>query len=73
MGYMMPLGKGMVYSFYTKQKMNWKKPTEENLIGVDEATVKTLWSKYFIQSQGYNLVHKKPFQENKSSILLEKW
>ena len=53
----MSLGKGAVTSFSTKQKINGKSSTEEELIGVDDAMPKVLRSKYFVKAQGYTVNH----------------
>ena len=67
----MTLGKGAVISCSWKQKLNTKSSTETELVGVDDAMQKVLWSLYFIQEQGYNMTHALIYQDNKSSILLE--
>ena len=67
----MTLGKGAVISCSWKQKLNTKSSTETELVGVDDAMQKVLWSLYFIQEQGYDMTHALIYQDNKSSILLE--
>jgi hypothetical protein len=71
-GAMMSLGKGAVTSFSTKQKINGKSSTEDELIGVDDAMPRILWTKYLIETQGYTVEHNKLYQDSKSAILLEK-
>ena len=44
-GDMMSLGKGLAHSFSTKQKINEKSSTEDELIGVDDAMAIILWPK----------------------------
>ena len=56
-GDVMSLDKGVVTSFSTKQKINGKSSTEEELIGVDDAMPKVLRSKYFVKAQGYTVNH----------------
>ena len=68
----MPLVKGVVSSFSTNQIINRKSFTEYTLIGVYDATEKILWSRYFIEAQGYNISHNKLMQDSKRAILLEK-
>ena len=64
------LGKGVVYSFSTKQNINGKSSIEDELIGVDDSMAKIIWSRYFIEAQGYNILHTKFIQDNKSDIIL---
>jgi hypothetical protein len=72
MGAMMLLGEGAVTSFSMKQKINGKSSTEDELIGVDDAMPRILWTKYLIKAQGYTVDHNMLYQDNKSAILLEK-
>ena len=55
-----------------KQKINGKRYTEDETIGVEDALYKILWSRYFIEAKGYKTAHRKLMQDNKSDILLEK-
>ena len=41
-------------------------------MGVDDAMPSVLWALYFIQAQGYNMVHALVYQDNESAILLER-
>ena len=41
------------------------------LIAVDESLPQILWTKYFMESQGYNVADKIFYQDNKSTIILE--
>ena len=45
------LGKGMIISDSTKQKVNSRSSTEAELIGVDDRISKILWAKRFIISR----------------------
>ena len=45
---------------------------EAELIGVDDALPKILYSLEFIRAQGYNVDHALLYQDNKSAILLDK-
>ena len=68
----MSLGKGAVSRLSTKQKINGGSSTEYKLIGLDDAVTKILWSKYFIEAEGYKIEHDKLFQDSKSAIILGK-
>ena len=70
-GYVMTLGKGAVQSKSIKQKLNTKSSTEAELVAADEASSPLLWSKWFMEEQGYNTDQTIMYQDNKSAILLE--
>ena len=54
-GGMMSLGKGAVYGSSTRQKLNTKSSTEAELVGVNDFMPQILWTKYFLEEQGYEL------------------
>jgi hypothetical protein len=62
----MSLGKGLVYSTLMRQKLNTKSLTEAELVGVDDVMPLVLWTRYFLQVQGYEVCENKMFQDNKS-------
>jgi hypothetical protein len=66
------LGKGSVYLASTRQKLNTKSSTEAELVGVDDVMPLVLWTRYFLDAQGYGVTKNKVFQDNQSAILLEK-
>jgi hypothetical protein len=66
------LGKGSLYSTSTRQKLNTKSSTEAELVGVDDVMPLILWTRYFLDAQGYGVVENKVFQDNQSAMLLEK-
>ena len=70
-GAMMTLGKGAVISFYRKQKLSAKSSTEAELIGVDDAIPQVLWTRYFIEDQGYTITEDVILQDNMSAMKLE--
>jgi hypothetical protein len=61
---MMTLGKGAMQSIARKQKMNVQSSTEGKLIAVDDAATMILWTKLFLETQGYNVEKNIFFQEN---------
>jgi len=71
-GCMLSLGKGAVISFSRKQKLNVRSSTEGELVGIDDAIGVILWSKYFVEAQGYEIEHNIIFQDNDSTALLAK-
>jgi hypothetical protein len=64
-------GKGAMQSIPRKQKMNVRSSTEGKLVAVDNAITMILWTKLFLEVQGYNVDKNIVYQDNKSPILLE--
>jgi hypothetical protein len=71
-GAVMTLGKGAMYSMSTRQKLNGRSSTEGELIGVSDAMPQILWTRYFLEAQGFPVKESIVFQDNQSAILLEK-
>jgi hypothetical protein len=71
-GATMLLGRGSAYSRSTRQRLNTKSSTEAELVGVDDVMPQVLWTRYFLEAQGYTVRDSIIYQENRSSILLEK-
>jgi hypothetical protein len=68
----MTLGKGSPYSACVKQKLNTKSSTEAELVGVSDIMPQVLWTRYFLQAQGYTVSDSIVYQDNQSAMLLEK-
>jgi hypothetical protein len=66
------LGKGSVYTASTRQKLNTKSSTEAELVAVDDVMPMILWTRYFLNAQGYKMGESMIYQDNQSAILLEK-
>jgi hypothetical protein len=71
-GGVMSLGKGAVYGTSTGQKLNTTSSTEAELVGVNDVMPQILWTRYFLEAQGYGVNDSIVYQDNQSSILLEK-
>ena len=71
-GVAMTMGKGAMMSISQKQKLNTKSSTISELVGADDATTIMLWTKLFMEEQGYKIDENILYQDNKSAILLEK-
>jgi hypothetical protein len=56
----------------TKQKLNTRSSTETKIVGDDDFMPAICWTRYFMKAQGYRVKDNVLFQDNKSSILLEK-
>ena len=69
-GGIMTLGKGAIYGTSTRQKINTKSSTEAELVGVNDVMPQVLWTRYFLESQGYEVKESIVYQDNKSTILL---
>jgi hypothetical protein len=66
------MGKGSVYSYAAAQKLVARSSTEAEVIGVDDLMPQMMWTGYFLKAQGVVVVDTVLYQDNKSSILLEK-
>lgn len=66
------MGRGFPIVSSTKQKLNTRSSTESELVGVDDMMPSILWTRYFLKSQGYNVSDNVIFQDNKSTMLLER-
>lgn len=66
------MGKGSIYSKSTRQRLNTKSSTEAELVGVDDLMPQVLWTKYFLEAQGFAVKDSKVYQDNQSTMLLAK-
>ena len=62
------LAQGAVISKSSGQKMNTKSSSETELVGVDDLLPEMLWTKYFIEAQGYGVEHNIIHQDNESTL-----
>jgi hypothetical protein len=67
----MSYGGGAAQSISRKQKLNTRSSTEAELVGADDVAVMILWTKFFMEAQGYEIERNILYQDNKSTILLE--
>jgi hypothetical protein len=70
-GGVMKFEHGAIQSMSRKQKLNTRSSTEAELVGADDAITMILWTKYFMEAQGYPIESNILYQDNKSTILLE--
>ena len=68
----MSLGKGSAYSTSMWHNINTKSSTKAKLVAVNDVMPLILWTRYFFEAQGYEVHENKVFQDNQSTILLEK-
>ena len=67
----MSMGKGSIYSASKTQRLNTKSSTEAELVGVDDVSAQILWTRYFLEGQGYLVKDNTLYQDNQSAMLLE--
>ena len=70
-GVTITFGEGAVQSISRMQKLNTRSSTKAELAAADDATVMILWTKLFLEEQGYTVEKNILYQNNKSTILLE--
>ena len=67
----MTFRKGAVQLLSKKHKLNTRSGTEAELVGTDDVTTQILWTKHFMEAQGYTIKDNILHQDNKSTILLQ--
>ena len=70
-GAVMSLGKGMISSVSIKQKVNTRSSTEAELVAIDDVVSKIIWTKRFIENQGFQVETNIVYQDNQSTMKLE--
>jgi hypothetical protein len=68
-GGVMSMGTGATYSTSKKQKLNTKSSTEAELVGIDDVLPQALWTKYFLEAQGYG-TDTLLYEDNQSTMKL---
>jgi hypothetical protein len=71
-GAFLTFGAGAITSSSNKQKMNTKSSTETELVAVHDKSGDILWTKNFLEAQGYTISHNIIYQDNMSTLYLEK-
>jgi hypothetical protein len=67
----MSYGTGVPISVSRKQKLNTRSSTEAELVAVDDVSNLILWTRLFLDEQGYRISRNVVHQDNKSAVLLE--
>ncbi|KAL7529979.1 hypothetical protein ACHAWF_003180 [Thalassiosira exigua] len=70
-GGMMSMGEGAIISGSSKIKSNTGSSTVTELYGTHDYLDKIIWSRYFIEAQGYIVVQNILFQDNQAALHLE--
>jgi hypothetical protein len=66
------MGLGYPVSQSNKQKLNTRSSTETELVAVDDLMPTVLWTRQFLNEQGFEVVDNIVYQDNQAAILLEK-
>ena len=66
------MGKGVLHAKSGKQKINVKSSTEAELVGASDFVPQTIWTRNFIEAQGYNVNDSEFFQDNMSAMKMER-
>lgn len=69
-GTVITLGRGAVHVQSEKQKLNTKSSTESELVALTDGLSQVIWTRNFLEAQGYKLPPAKVFQDNMSTIAL---
>ena len=69
-GATLSFGKGSVYSMSSKQKLNTRSSTEAELVGINDVLSMILWTRLFLEAQGYQVTNNVLHQDNESTIKL---
>lgn len=70
-GAMMTMGKGCAYAISRRQRLNTTSSTEAELVGVSDVMGLVLWTRRFLEAQGYTVRDNIVYQDNQSAMLLE--
>jgi hypothetical protein len=71
-GALMSMGSGAITAGSTKQKVNTRSSTEAELVGLDDYIARIMWTRHFLDVQGYDVKDNIIYQDNKSTIQLAK-
>lgn len=65
------LGKGTISGASLKHKLNTRSSTEAEVVSVDQMISQVIWTRLFLEAQGYEVRNNILYQDNKSAQLLE--
>jgi hypothetical protein len=65
------MGSGAITSISRKQKINTRSSTDAEIVAVDDVIGSVLWTKRFLEAQGYGDTKSIIIQDNKSAIIME--
>ena len=64
------MGEGAIMSGSSKQKLNTRSSCKAELVGADDFATQILWTKMFLEAQGYEIKENILYQDNQSTIKL---
>ncbi len=70
-GGLFTMGKGGIINITGKQKVNTRSSTEAEIVAADDVVSPMLWTRLFLEAQGYGLKENILYQDNRSAMLLE--
>ena len=70
-GAIVSMGSGSIMELSQNQKMNGMRSMEAEIVGADHALPQCLWSRYFIEGQGYVVEDIDFHKDNMSAMLME--
>ena len=65
------MGEGMLVNVSTKQKLVTRSLTEAELVATNDVLPQIIWTRYFLEAQGYGVTVNRLYQDNMSAMLLE--
>ena len=66
------MGRGYPIMHSGKQKLNTRSSTETEVVGVDDLMPAILWTRLFVEAQGFDVKENIIMQDNQAAMLLEK-
>ena len=69
-GGVMTMGQGAIMSGSNEQKLNTRSSCKAKLVGADDYATKILWTKMFLEAQGYEIKENILYQDNQSTLKL---
>ena len=72
-GMTMTMGQGTIMSMSRKQNLNTKSSTTAELVGADDATTMMLWTKLFMEEQGYKIEENVISRQQECKFVGEEW
>jgi hypothetical protein len=66
------LGKGSAYAKSSAQKINTKSSTEAELVALSDSTGMVIWTRHFLEGQGYDMKPAQIWEDNASTIAMVK-
>jgi hypothetical protein len=70
-GATLSMGQGAITSISRKQGMNTRSSTEAEVVAADEVVGPMIWTRRFLEAQGYTITDNILLQDNQSAMLLE--